>query len=205
MLSFLKKLLPGSKSPVSNSSYKNGYEKPPSKSQREECEYLGLTIKPKMTSHDVWRMINDAVENPKYKALQDAYIAEKNSPFEQEDRGEYGDALVDELNKWEKICYPDQYLVTYKKGKTLRSDIVEFERAYIEDAQKPYVKIEALLPKIRKPKNDEPSIEWEKETTFRPKQILDCKKLPQEIDMFDVAKYEQILAAAKETEAKFML
>ena len=68
MLSFLKKLLPGFKPPVSTSNYTNAYRKSPSNEQLEDCDSLGLTIKPTMTSYDAWRLINDAIKNPKYKA-----------------------------------------------------------------------------------------------------------------------------------------
>jgi len=185
--------------------YKNGNEKPPSTRQRAECDAVGLTIRPNMTSRDVWQMLNDAVKDPKYKALLDKHYAYDNALSEDDDRFEYGNVLIDELNKWEEICYPGQYLVTYKKGKILRSDIIEFERAELnESVQKPYVEIEASLPKIRKPRNEDPHLDWDKEITFKPKQILELKKLPQEIDMFDIDGYEQTLLEAKKTEAKYL-
>ena len=206
MLSFLKKLLPGTKPPSKMPNFKNGNEKPPSNRQRTECEALGLIIKPNMTSRDAWRILNDALENPKYKALLDAHYAYDNALDEDEERHEYGNSLIDERNKWEEIadCRNGQYLVTYKKGKTLRSDVVEFDGADIEDAQKPYVKIEALLPKVRKPRDELPWIEWEKETSFRPKQILEFKKLSQQIDTLDIDGYELILNEAKEIEFKYL-
>ena len=127
--------------------------------------------------------------------------------MEDDDREEYGNALVDERNKWEALSVPGvQYLITYKKGKTLRSDIVELDCVEIEDAAKPYVRIEALLPKVfRKPRDGgSPYLEWDKDTVFRPKQILEYRKLDQPIDMFDVDSYDRILQEAKEVEEKYL-
>lgn len=204
MLNFLKRLFNDPTTEPAKPKYKGGSEKPPSKRQITECEVLGLKIKPSMNSRDVWQRLNDALTNPQNQALLDKHYAPENALHEDEEREEYGNALINERNKWEDICHPTvHYLVTYKKGKILRSDVVEFDTADIEDAQKPYVKIEALLPKMRKPRDEDPYLEWEKETSFRPKQILEIKKFSSQIDMHEVDRYEQLLNKAKEIKAKY--
>lgn len=179
-----------------------GTLKPPSKNQLEECERIGLEVKPNMTSRDVWQLVQDAIQKPEIKKLYDAYISEQNAILEADDRDEYGDALIDKLNKWKKGCDGKQYLVVFKKGKTLDSDVLEFECANIVDDQKPYITIEGLRPRIYRPRDESPYIEWEKEISFRTTQILEIKKLPQSIDMFDIEAYEKMLLHAKEMEAK---
>lgn len=177
--------------------------KPPTKTQIEVCERLGLNVKPDMSSHDVWQLVEDAKQKPEIKKLYDAYVAEQNAFLEAEDRDVYGDAIVDELKKWEKVCDGNQYITVFKKGRTLSSDILEFEFANIEGEQKHYVKIEGLRPKIYKPRDESPYIEWEREISFRSEQILELIKLPKKIDMFDIDEYERTLLKAKEVEAKY--
>lgn len=176
----------------------------PSKKQLEECERLGLVVKPNMSSREVWQLVEDAKKDPKIKKLYDEYIAEQNAIFEAADREEYGDAIVDELKKWEKVCIVGvHHIVVFKKGKTLDADILEFERANIEEENKYYVKIEGLRPKIYKPRGESPYIEWEREITFRPQQIIELITLPQPIDMFDINGYEETLQKAHEIKEKY--
>ncbi|MDA3902453.1 MAG: hypothetical protein PF441_03265 [Desulfuromusa sp.] len=198
MVSFLKKLFSHPEPAKPKKQY------PPSRSQYSDCKLLGLTIEPGMGYYYVKQMIEEALQKPQLKTIMDTNIAKRNAIYEQEEREEYGDALVDELKKWEKICDIDgQYLVIYKKGKTLSSDIVQFDGAQIETTtKKPYVKIEASLPKVFRG-NGAPYIDWDKDTTFRPKQILEVKKLKKPIND-NVELYDQILAKAKKLEAKYL-
>jgi hypothetical protein len=190
----LEKLFPGTKRSAPDSNSKDGNAPPPGKMQREECEFPGVTIEPNITLYSASGGSTDARED---KALNEAWIAKKNAAFEKKKREEYGDALIDELKKWKKICYPDQYFVIYQTGKTMHSDIVEFKRAYIVNALIPYVKIDALLPSIQKPHNCRSRMEWEKEVSFRSMQIFKCIKLQKKIDKSDVDGYELMLIKRK--------
>jgi hypothetical protein len=213
MLNFIKRLIGTDKAndnpqpkptKFQSKKYRNGGEKPPSKKQREECNVLGIPIKPDMSSRDVWKILKDAVEDPENRALLDEHYAHEYAIAEDDERHEYGNALIDELHRWEDLCIVSaHYLVTYKKGKTLKSDVMEFERVEIEEVQKPYVKIEALIPKVKRPKNELPWLEWDKEITLRPKQMHEFTKLPQQIHMDDVDGYERILEEAKVIELKY--
>ena len=190
--------------------------KPPSKSQVEECERLGLTIKPKMSSHDVWEMVNKAKTIPKYKKIDDEYRAKQNALAYKELREEYnyeygeeygedfGDKLVDELERWEKFTLIHHNLIVYKKGKTITSDVVEFERVDInDDANKPYIQIDILRPKVYKPRDESHRVEWDKEVVLKSNQILHCRGLKTEVDMFDLDRFEKELNNAKELAAKY--
>jgi len=176
--------------------------KPPSKSQIEECERLGLKIKPKMSSHDVLTMINESKKIPKYKKIDEEY-RKKQRIIELKDlEDEYGSELVKELDKWESKTI-NQHIIIYKKGKTITSDIIEFDSVEIEDSGKPYVEVSILRPKIYKPKNDSHYIEWEKEVSLKSNQILFCSELKKEIDMFDLDRFDKELTKTKQLEKKY--
>lgn len=186
--------------------------KPPSKKQVEECEAIGLIIKPKMSSHDVWEMLNEARDNPKYKTRfeeyhakqQASYYAELKEECSEEFNEKFAEELVADLKKWEKCSISaQQSLIIYKKGKTITADVVEFDRVDIDDSSKPYVKIEILRPKICKPRDESPYLEWGKEVALKPKQILFCRKLKEDIDISDIDGYERILKKAEEIKAKY--
>jgi len=208
-LSFLKRKADKTASPSENAA-KSVYPHPkkpfyrPSKTKIEECERLGLEVKPTMNNREVWQLIEDAKKNPRIKKLHDEYIAEQNAICEAADREEYGNAVVDELKKWEKLCSVGvHHIVVFKKGKTIDADILEFERANIEGESKYYVKIEGLRPKIYKPRGESPYLEWEKEITFRPEQIIEVITLPKPIDLFEINDYKNALNRAKELKEKY--
>ncbi len=177
---------------------------PPSKSNIEQCKRLGLEVKPTMSNREVWQLIENAKKDPKIKKLYDEYMAEKFAICDREEREEFGDAVVDERNKWEKFCSPRlHHILIFKKGKTLDADIVEFESANIEGESKYYVKIQCLRPKLHKPRGESPRIEWEQEVTLRPKQIMEVITLPKQIDIFEIKDYENALKRAKELKEKY--
>jgi len=99
----------------------------------------------------------------------------------------------------------DQHLVIYRKGQIPLCDIMEFDFVEIDDTNKPCLNIGAMSPKIsRKPKDGGlPYIEWDKETIFRAKQILEVKKLKQPIGTDDVGLYDGILAKAEKFVEKY--
>lgn len=172
---------------------------PPGNSQIKLCKRLGLEITPKMSRADVSKLIEDALQQEEYRAIFDEIEREREEEFECEERAEYGDEVVDELKKWEKLCDPDRhYIVVYKRGGKIQSDVVEFEYAEILELKKPSVSVSLLLPKTHRDADGEPGdyyIEWEREISLMPKQILLIESLPQQIDIFDMQAFE--LAKAK--------
>jgi len=207
--SFFKRMVDKTAIPSENTS-KSVYTQPkksfnrPSKTKIEECERLGLEVKPTMSNREVWQLIEDAKKDPKIKKIHDEYIAEQNAISEAVDREEYGDNVVDELKKWEKLCSVGvHHIVVFKKGKTLDTDILEFECANIEGESKYYIKIDGLRPKIYKPRDESPYIEWNKKISFRPEQIIEVLTLPNPIDMFELNDYENALNRAKELKGKY--
>lgn len=185
---------------------------PPSSTKIELCKRLGLQINPTMNYLEVNKIIEDAKKDPKIKLLYDEYTAEKekhnaeqNAIVDAEEREECGDDLVDERNKWEKIgSHRVQHIVVFKKGKTLDADILEFEGASIKkNESKYYVEINGLRPKIHKSRNEFPYVEWEKEITLRPDQIIEVVTLPKQIDLFEIDEYENALNRAKILKEKY--
>jgi hypothetical protein len=182
-----------------------GQFKKPGKKQLEECERYGLTINPNMNSHEVWQFIENAKKDPQIKKIHDDYIAAQNAIYETVDREEYGDAIVDEQKKYTNLCLVGvHHIVVFKKGKTLGADIIEFESVNIEGDNKHYVKVDGLRPKIYKPRGESPYIEWEKEISFRPNQILEIITLPEPIDMFELKDYQKALDRAEKLKEKYV-
>jgi hypothetical protein len=212
MLKFLKTLFGGSeqmKSTPAPSPQKSPEQpfKNPSKAQLEECERLGLVVRQGMSSRDVWQMVNDAKKDPRIKALDDAYLAQQRALQEAEDREEYGDLVVDNYKRMEALCRAGvHHIVVFKKGKQVDADILEFERASIEDMdeKKPYVMVEGLRPKIYKPRGDDPRVEWNKEIVFKSSQILEVETLPTGIDLFDLDGFEKTQERANQLKQKYL-
>jgi hypothetical protein len=213
MIKFLKALFGGSDdhmdSTPSPSSHKSSEQtfKHPSKAQLEECERLGLVIKPGMSSRDVWQMVRDAKEDPRIKALDDAYHAQQMAIQEAEDREEYGDVVVDNYKRMEALCRVGvHHLVVFKKGKQVDADVLEFERASIEDENEKriYVAVEGLRPKIYKHRGESPYIDWNKEIVLKSEQILEVETLPKPIDMFELGDFEKALDRADQLKQKFL-
>lgn len=178
-------------------------KQPPGNSQVKLCARLGLEIAPKMSRSDVSELIADALQQEKYKAIYDEMQREKEEEMEREDRAEYGDEIVDELKKWEKICARrTHHIALFKhRGKTI-CEVIEFEGAEIVGDRKLSIKLDMLLPKTHKDKDDEflgsYSIEWEKEVSVKPDQILALETLPGEIDIYDTESYEVARARCDE-------
>jgi hypothetical protein len=177
---------------------------PPDRSQLTKCERLGLTVKPGMTRRQVGEMLRQAMERPEIKARQDAYEAEQQAIAEAADREDYGDALVDERKEWQARCdlITATYMVAFKSGGKVVGDLMQFEKVEIEDAPKPFVRIDGLRPKVHRPRGESPYFEFEKEVTLKPAQILAVEQVPGEIDMFDLDGFERWLGKAQELAAE---
>jgi hypothetical protein len=166
-------------------------KKPPSRSQIELCARLGIEITPKMGQEDISKLLSESLQKEKYKKIYDEIQRERDEQFEKEEREEYGDEIVDELKKWEKYCdvYKQYYLI-FKRGGKVQSDIAELESAEIMGEKKYYIQLGILLPKLHKDKDTGDYLEWEKEVTLKPEQILKIEELKEPIDMFDLGAYE---------------
>ena len=212
MLKFLKALFGGSEhmESIPAPSPQKSPEQPfkhPSKAQLEECARLGLVVRPGMSSRDVWQMVRDAKEDPRIKALDDAYHAQQRAIQEAEDRGEYGDVVVDNYKRMESLCRVGvHHLVVFKKGKQVDADVLEFERASIEDENEKriYVMVEGLRPKIYKPRGESPHVDWNKEIILKSDQILEVETLPKSIDMFELGDFEKALDRANQLKQKYL-
>ena len=180
--------------------------KQPSKAQVQRCEWLGLEIKPGMSGHDIWLMVNDALRDPKIKARDDEYLARQWALQETEDRKEYGDAAVDNYKKMQAICQAGvHHIVIYTTGKTVAADVLELESVSIDKGKTGgIVTVEACRPKIRKSMGKAPRIEWNKEIAIRFDQILELDTLPAGIDPLDLDGFEKARARAEQLKGKHL-
>lgn len=83
----------------------------------------------------------------------------------QEDIDRYGQKLVEEFERWEKLADDiGPYVVIFRSGKSLKVDVVEFDGCEIEEKArgKSRVVLDCLFPK-RFREDGEKWLEWEKE------------------------------------------
>lgn len=180
--------------------------RPPSKAQVEKCEWLGLEVKPGMSSREVWLMVNEAKNDPKIKALEDAYLAHQWATEDAENREEYGDAVVDTYKRIQDLCQADvHHIVVFKIGQKVDADVFEFENVTMDKNKKGgFVTVEACRPKIRKSRGESPRIEWTKEIAIRFDRILEIDTLPTGIDPFDLDGFEKARIRANQLKQKYL-
>ena len=184
-------------------------EKPlkhPSSAQVKKCEWLGLEIKPGMTSRDVWLMVNDAKNDPRIKMLDDAYLEQQWALQEAEDREEYGDVAVDNFKRMQALCLAGvHHIVVFKKGKKVDADVLEFESVSMdEDKKRINVMVEGYRPKILKSRGEPPRIDWNREIVIRFDQILEIETLATGIDPFDLDGFEKAQERANQLKQKYL-
>ena len=211
MRKFLKTLFGGGdrSESIPTSSSQNSQKqsfKHPSKAQGKRCEWLGLEIKPGMSSRDVWLMVNEAMKDPRIKALDDAYLEQQWAIQEAENRAEYGDVVVDNYKRMQALCRAGvHHIVVFKKGKKVDADVLEFEGVSIDENKKGVnVTVEGYRPKIHKPRGESPRIDWNKEIVISSDQILEIETLPTGIDLFDLNGFEKAQERANQLKQKYL-
>lgn len=195
--------------PTPTASSHKRQEKPfrhPSTAQVKKCEWLGLEIKPGMTSREVWLMVKEAKKDPRIKALDDAYLEQQWATQEAEDREEYGDVVVDNFKKMQALCRAGvHHVVVFKKGRKVEAEVLEFESVSMDEDEKGcIVTVEGYRPKIQKPRGEAPRLDWNKEIEIRYDQILEIETLPTGIDQSDLAGFEKAQERANQLKRKYL-
>lgn len=145
-----------------------------------------------MSREDVSWLLETSLQQEKYKKIYDEIQKEREADFEKEDRATYGDDLYEELKKWEQYCDQyKQYILIFKRGGKIQSDIAEFETADIIGDSKFSIQLGIILPKLHKDKDTGDFLEWEKEVTLKPNQILKIELLTESIDLYDIEAYKE--------------
>ena len=162
----------------------------PSKSQVLLCERLGLQIQPKMSRKNVSKLLERSLRQDKYKRIYEEIQREREEESEKEERATYGDDIYDEQKKWESYCDPfRQYLMVFKRGGKIQSDVVELESADIVGEKRYSIQLGVLLPRHQKDRDSGDYIEWVRDVSLKPDNVLKFEALPKPIDMFDVESY----------------
>jgi len=171
--------------------------RPPSGRNRALARRLNLSIEPWMQNSDVYQLIQAALVDPSRRVLFDALQAEESAAAEREEREELGDTLYEESKRWEQLCDPHaHYLVTFKKGETMQTDVVEFEAVDVDRSRaRSPIRVSILRPKKFEPRGEDAYLSWEREVSLRPDQILRVERLPTAIDEFDVERYERTIGS----------
>ena len=185
--------------------------KPPTKKQIEECQLFGIEVAPHASSREIWALLENAKRAPptqavweehcrkqrekEYEDLLEEYSDEFSEKIAKEVIGDYRKWTEDSLRRGSCHC-----IVIFKVGKKIAADVMELESVELEETSggKPFAALHFLLPKKYKGgAYDSPRLEWEKEFTLKPVQVLEQRWLEKAIDMFDLERYESVLVEAQ--------
>ncbi len=185
------------------------------------CERVGIPFQANTTRGQADELIAKAKSNRKYQAAFQQLQEEKQKQQEEENdremREQYGDKLMNEFYKWEKIENDtrNQFLIVFKRGKGVVVEIAEFNSGPdIIDGKKPYVSISLLTPVKEKIDKGEYSLGWEKEVQIRSEDILHFQKLTTDLnpswgpggyECEDYLTYKKVIAQGQEIAKRFEL
>jgi hypothetical protein len=194
-------------------------DQPATPEQVTLCERVGIPFQANTTRGQADELITKAKSNRKYQAafqrLQDEEQKRQEDEYDREMREQYGDELMKEFYKWEKIANDgdSQYLLIFRRGKEAIAEVVEIVDApEIVDAKSPYVKLSLLLPKKERHEKEYFSLEWEKEMELRSSNVLHVQKLGKRFsdcnvmlgqESKDFAAYGAVIEKAKEFSKRF--
>lgn len=144
-----------------------------------------------------------SLRQDKYKRIYEEIQREKEAESEKEERAMYGDDLYDDQKRWERYCGSDQqYLLVFKRGGKIQSDVVEFASADMIGEKKFSLQLGVLLPKRHKDNDSGDWVEWEKDIILKPGHVLKIEALSKPIEIFDVERYQDTKARCDEMAAK---
>jgi hypothetical protein len=106
---------------------------------------------------------------------------------------DFGRQVAEDYAKWDALAsLCKQILIAYRKGKTVRVDVVELDPLDLIEGRNPYVRVNLVLPKIIKDRaTGEREIEWEKESWAKATDILYFQPLERDIPYDGVDEYER--------------
>ncbi|MDZ7781750.1 MAG: hypothetical protein U5K56_01990 [Halioglobus sp.] len=136
----------------------------PSRKHVETCERLGIKVLPTDSNRDVYKLIQEAIKKPHFKAVYDELEQERQSAYDKERKAESRRRNVRFPSSWEKLCKSSkQYATVFRRGKQIKWDILELEDVTSDEVKLSSIRVEALSPKKRKGRDVGEYLEWEKE------------------------------------------
>ena len=193
-------------------------KQPPTSDQVELCDKVGVPLALGTTRGQAETIITEAKNNPKFAAkfqqLDEELQRESEAEEDREQREKYGDKLMEEFYRWEEIaseCY-DQYVLVFRRGKSIVVEVVEFDTAEIIDAAKPYINLSVRVPEKEKLDRNYYVFSWEKEVEIKAGNILHVQKLKTNFsdcsieesgDSEDYTAYKKVLENATEFAKRF--
>jgi hypothetical protein len=149
-------------------------------------------------------MIVRAIEKEPFKSKYDELLRSE-AEMERWEREEYGDEIYDLYREWEALCDPfKQYLIVYRRGKKILSEVVELESAEVVGTGRHRVELHLLLPKIRRDRELGDSVEWEKEGRTTPDKVLFIAERSSKVDIYDVPGYRHAKEECERLAQKFL-
>ena len=193
-------------------------KQPPTPEQAELCVKVGIQLPSGTNRGQAEMIIANAKSNPTYAAkfqqLEEEQQKESDAEEDREQREKYGDKLMEEFYRWEEIaseCY-DQYVLVFRRGKSIVVEVVEFDTAEIIDAAKPYINLSVRVPEKEKLDRNYYVFSWEKEVEIKAGNILHVQKLKTNFsdcsieesgDSEDYTAYKKVLENATEFAKRF--
>lgn len=197
------------------------WAQPANAEQTELCDKVGICLPVGTNRRQANEHIEKAKNDPQYKLrfqkLQDEEEKEETEEEDREMREKYGDKLMDDFYRWEKISDEGDghYLMIFRRGKEVVVEVVELDYGpEIVDGKKPFVKMALLLPKKERQEKDHFSLEWEIEKEIHSSDILHFQKIDRQLSdcyvMFDeeskdFAAYKKMIEKGKEFSKRFTL
>lgn len=190
---------------------------PATSEQIQLCEKIGIPIQSGLTREQADELISKAKENPKYLTRFQQLQNELNQQLDEEEdrelREKYGDKIVEEFRRWEQMYDTNQFLIVFKRGKSIVVEIAEFNNEpEIMYDKKPYISISLLTPTKERVDKGEYELNWEKELQIRSEHILHIQKLdtslhpswgPEGYESEDFSTYKKTIEKGRTIAKKF--
>lgn len=171
---------------------------PPLEKQLELCEQIGLPVKPGMNRGQVERLLEYASKNPRYAAKFQAFDPARLAELDRKLRQQFGDAMVDRLDRWRERLGRGQFLIEYKKGKDVFVDVAIIEFVEIKEGKRPYIEVGVALPLVVKDENGNDYLEWGTDELLPAGSFLHIKRLKSDLAASDLNDYSRLVEFGKQ-------
>ena len=171
---------------------------PPLEKQLELCEQIGLPVKPGMNLGQVQRLLEYASKNPRYMDKFKAFNPAMLEGLDRKRRQQYGNALVDKLERWRERLGRGHYLVEYRKGQEVFVDVAVIEFVEIKQGNTPFIEVGLALPLIVQDENGNDYLEWGTDESLPVGSFQHVKRLKSELGASDLKDYARLVEFGKQ-------
>ncbi len=167
---------------------------PPLEKQLELCEKIGLPLKPGMNRGQVERLLEYASKNPRYTRKFNAFDPARLAALDRKQRDQFGNALVDKLNRWKEREDQGHYLIEYRHGNDVLVDVAVIEFVEIKQGNKPQIQVGLALPLVVHDDVDNDYLEWGKDELLPVNSFRRVTRLKSKLGPGDLKDYQRLVA-----------